>query len=674
MFQGKKLVSCHQTTKIDKSQLLGQGSYGTVYKAKYGQLPCAAKILHPTIVDPADPGAGKIVERFQQECVFLKCFRHSNIVQYLAVIRDPESRLPVLLMELLDESLTKMLERSQSLLAYCVQVDICHDITQAVAYLHSRDVIHRDLSSNNVLMIASRKAKVADFGMSKLVDAVPRMTPLTMCPGIQDYMPPEALKEPSNYAKKLDCFSVGVLMIQVCTLLWPEPGPLTKRRPDSNSPTGEVEVPVLEMERRKNHIDMISHDHPLLPITKHCLEYRDKNRPSSEQLCQRLAALKEAREYKENFDKVQVKSDQISLLSQQLQVMDVALQRCQLQVEEQEMITAETQQTNQYLCRQIEQLHQQQSQLSLMPPQSPLHSQVDHKPHPILNWRHGSEAPLKICRGATVVNGSVAYFMHNSGEVCSYCPDNKMWREVTKCPYEYSSLAVVNGLLIAVGGCLNIRNCDTYSNKLLRLPDYKEVFPHMPTKRWNTTAVTLSDILIVAGGRIGPCDCSSSVEVMNTKTRIWSTVASLPYPCTTASGTICGEQLYMLGGSDAKGKTKSVLTCSLTELLESSSSSSPLSVWQRIADAPAYNSTCASISGQLLLFGGYNDSGGCHVPTADVHMYNITTNSWDLISTMPSRKFLGCIAVLPTNEVMVVGGFNNEQHCGTDLVEVATYT
>ena len=190
--------------------------------------------------------------------------------------RDPESRLPVLLMELLDESLTKMLECSQQPLAYYVQVDICHDIALAVAYLHSNDIIHRDLSSNNVLMIAGRRAKVTDFGMSKLAGAAPSMTPLTICPGMQAYMPPEALREPPRYTKKLDCFSEGVIMIQVCTRLWPEPGPRAQIIQDSRYPMGVVEAPVSETERRKNHIDLIDPNHTLLPITIDCLQFQDK--------------------------------------------------------------------------------------------------------------------------------------------------------------------------------------------------------------------------------------------------------------------------------------------------------------------------------------------------------------------------------------------------------------
>ena len=58
-----------------------------------------------------------------------------------------------------------------------------------------------------------------------------------------------------------------------------------------------------------------------------------------------------------------------------------------------------------------------------------------------------------------------------------------------------------------------------------------------------------------------------TLEVMDTKTLVWLTVASLPHPYHSASETICGDQLYMLGGVGDKGKTKSVLTCSLTALL-----------------------------------------------------------------------------------------------------------
>ena len=266
------------------------------------------------------------MDRFQQECAFLESIRHPNIVQYLGITKDPESKLPVLLMELLDESLTMTLERSQQSLAYYVQVDICHDIALAVAHLHSNNIIHRDLSSNNVLMIAGRRAKVTDFGMSKLAGAAPSMTPLTMCLGMLAYMPPEALREPPRYTKKLDCFSEGVIMMQVCTQLWPEPGPRTQVVEDSRSPMGVIEIPVSETERRKNHIDLIDPNHALLPIAKNCIQFQEKDRPSSEELCQRLADLKDTRVYRDSIqqveDEIPPNDNEVLVLTQQLQEKD----------------------------------------------------------------------------------------------------------------------------------------------------------------------------------------------------------------------------------------------------------------------------------------------------------------------------------------------------------------
>jgi len=77
------------------------------------------------------------------------------------------------------------------------------------------DIIHRDLSSNNVLLIAGNRAKVVDFGMSKLSELYPHITPLTQCPGTAVYMPPEALLNPAVYSEKLDIFSTGVIAVRI---------------------------------------------------------------------------------------------------------------------------------------------------------------------------------------------------------------------------------------------------------------------------------------------------------------------------------------------------------------------------------------------------------------------------------------------------------------------------
>ena len=314
--------------EVYSKETLGVGSYGKVCRAKCGQLPCAAKLLHDTMFATNDPGISKFVERFEQECRFLKAIKHPNIVQFLDSFRDPRSQRLVLLMELMDESLTRFLEWFTGPLPYHTQLNICYDVALALAYLHSNDIIHRDLSSNNVLLIGEgSRAKVTDFGMSKLEGMNPRMTPLTMCPGTMAYMPPEAFVTPPRYSNKLDCFSHGVLTIQTATRQFPNPTDATTTVEDARSPTGEIQLPVLERERRKKDIDMVDPNHPLLPLALYCLKERAVQRPSADELCGRLATLKGEQMYTRSVDQSREQSVFVQTLQQQIREKDGELAR-----------------------------------------------------------------------------------------------------------------------------------------------------------------------------------------------------------------------------------------------------------------------------------------------------------------------------------------------------------
>ena len=189
----------------------------------------------------------------------------------------------------------------------------------------------------------------------------------------------------------------------------------------------------------------------------------------------------------------------------------------------------------------------------------------------------------------------------------------------------------------------------------------------MPTKRCLTAVVCSGRSLIVAGGlKEGDKDLST-VEVMDTETLQWSTASSLPHPLYQASGTLCGDQVYMLGGFDQNNKqSKSVFTCSLAALLQSCQPQSlgarlkTLSlarrskVWHQLADTPVTSSTCASLHGRLLAVGGKDSDGK---QTTAIQMYNTTINSWEIISHMATPPRLCLVAVLPHSELMVVGGF-----------------
>ena len=292
-----------------KDETLGVGSYGSVCKARCDHLLCAAKIIHPTLVPPnalqqiSPQREHRLpIRRFEMECNFLKEIRHPNVIQYLGMYRDPETGLPVLLMELMDESLTHFLETSAEPIPYHIQLTICLDIVQALSFLHLNGIIHRDLSSNNILLIGKGRAKLTDFGMAKLVDVRMSRVSNTMCPGTDAYMPPEAIDNQAVYTEKGDVFSFGVNIIQILTRKFPKPGDRFKMLQIDHPqvPSGRVEVRVPEIERRNNHISEINTAQPLLPIALDCLKNQEGERPSTGELCQRLAALKDTPEYTES--------------------------------------------------------------------------------------------------------------------------------------------------------------------------------------------------------------------------------------------------------------------------------------------------------------------------------------------------------------------------------------
>ena len=288
------------SVRLMRDAPLGTGAYGQVCRATLDELPCAAKLFHPILLDPERPRNRTM---FEQECRFLSEIRHPNIVQYLGVALDEESGLPILLMELMDDSLTHFLEQSDEPLAYHVQVNISHDIALAIAFLHSNRIVHRDLSSNNVLLIgAGSRAKVTDFGMSKLTELNPRMTGLTKCPGTPAYMSPEALLDPPVYIEKLDCFQVGVLMLQIMTRKYPNPSQAINRVQDARFPTGWVNIPIPEVQRRHNHLSLVAKTHLMLSLAKDCLKDTDTERPSAQQICWRLSAVKEALQYVQSLE------------------------------------------------------------------------------------------------------------------------------------------------------------------------------------------------------------------------------------------------------------------------------------------------------------------------------------------------------------------------------------
>ena len=338
-----------QDLQLFRDECLGTGAYGKVCKAKLNELPCAAKLLHMILFEPQNP---IVQQRFERECELLQMVKHPNVVQYLGIARDPQSGLPILLMELLDENLTNFLEHSEEPLPHHLQVNLWYDVALALTYLHSKHIVHRDLSGNNVLLIAGNRAKVSDFGMSTLTDVDVTKSRLTHCPGNANYMSPEAMIEPPVYCEKLDVFSSGVVAIQIITQQFPDPTASMMRRDDPQSPTGFSLTPISEIERRRNHIGLIDPQHPMLPVIQSCLSDRERDRPSARQLCHHLVTLKQAPEYLQSKQQPTPQEKRIREREQK------TVQQMQTEIAAMEREMQELQQKNEEHKRQVSE-HQQ---------------------------------------------------------------------------------------------------------------------------------------------------------------------------------------------------------------------------------------------------------------------------------------------------------------------------
>lgn len=274
-----------------------------------------------------------------------------------------------------------------------------------------------------------------------------------------------------------------------------------------------------------------------------------------------------------------------------------------------------------------------------------------------LKWNKCPEAPEPMKGGSAAVDEErqTAYFS-NYVSVYAYQWQDKEWSKLPNCPQPYHTLALVGGLLTAVGG----GEYRKYTNTLLSLVGkgdnrvWEEMFPPMPTKRKLAATVCSGEHLVVIGGREDG-RVIRTVEVMNSRTELWFTASSLPFPLSHATATVVGDNIYLAGGHDRHNTmTRTVLTCSLTALLQSCQPHAKCP-WHPNPDmvTPSYLSVCVTLSGELVAVGGCDKEGS---PTNEVYAYDPATVSWNVISHMDVTEQKCIAVVLPEDRLMVVSG------------------
>ena len=205
---GKKLV------KIKR--LLGSGAFGYVYKVKdkaTGMKYALKDVVHQSEESEAEMNEIDILERIS----------HANVVKLID--RDKHSDLDIwhelILMEYCaGGNLNERLNRPSSDI---VNVKWMEQAASGLDYLHEKDVVHRDLKTENVLLTQTDDIKLADFGLARPFIALKTKTPSWLCNdskyymnshvGTPHWMAPEVFE--GHYTEKADVFSLGAIFFAI---------------------------------------------------------------------------------------------------------------------------------------------------------------------------------------------------------------------------------------------------------------------------------------------------------------------------------------------------------------------------------------------------------------------------------------------------------------------------
>ncbi|KAJ7962177.1 putative Receptor protein kinase [Quillaja saponaria] len=269
------------TEDFDIRHCIGTGAYGSVYRA---QLPSgkivALKKLHP--LESQEPSLDR---SFRNEVKMLTNILHRNIVKLHGFCLH--KRCMFLVYEYMEQGslfcvLSNDVEAEQ--LTWSKRVNIVKGIAHALSYMHhdcSPTIIHRDITSNNILLNGELEAFVSDFGTARLLD--PDSSNQTLLVGTYGYVAPE-LAYTMVVTEKCDVYSFGVVALE--TMMGKHPGDLISSLSTSSAQNIMLKD-VLDPRLSLSCYQRIGGDVVLVvTLALACLHSKPKSRPSMQQVAQ----------------------------------------------------------------------------------------------------------------------------------------------------------------------------------------------------------------------------------------------------------------------------------------------------------------------------------------------------------------------------------------------------
>ncbi|KAL0873531.1 hypothetical protein Bca101_023236 [Brassica carinata] len=199
------------TNKFSRSNKLGEGGFGEVYK---GTLSNGTEVA----VKRLSESSGQGIREFKNEAVLVSKLQHKNLVRLLGFCLEREEK--ILIYEFVpNKSLDYFLfdPERQSQLDWIQRHKIIEGIARGILYLHQDSqltIIHRDLKASNILLDANMNPKISDFGLSTIFEIDQTQGNTSKIAGTYGYMSPEYAMQ-GQYSMKSDIYSFGVLVLEI---------------------------------------------------------------------------------------------------------------------------------------------------------------------------------------------------------------------------------------------------------------------------------------------------------------------------------------------------------------------------------------------------------------------------------------------------------------------------